>query len=234
MKDPACPDCECGLSLAISTYVHAGGRLLKSCLTCSRLAGEHRFHTVPEFGLHRTRDYADGTPSIQSHCLASTAERIRVGTKILDSDFEVQMTNFDVTGRRCRELGEVPRLGTDDAIRELIEVETTALAEMPAPRESRPRQSKARAPRVQKPAIPGPTVSFNPDRAPRAYDDGACYEVGDRIIFADFGTGVVTSAEPHVVVIVGDVGARVLVHNRRRDAARADAATSNQTEKAAA
>ncbi len=84
-------------------------------------------------------------------------------------------------------------------------------AKAPARRRKSPRaaSSRARSPR-QKPIVEG-----DPSRPRRSFDTSDTYEVGDRIVHASFGEGVVQAVLGATKVeILFELGSKILVHGR--------------------
>jgi hypothetical protein len=58
------------------------------------------FHTIEAFGWHRYL-HTDGSPRLQSHCLASYTARIRANVRVEAADFAARMVDFHVDGPQC-------------------------------------------------------------------------------------------------------------------------------------
>lgn len=222
-RDPGVPSCECGGSLATSVYIVTAGRLRKSCALCSRLAGAHVFHLIAEFGWHcPTHD--EGMPYPQSECLASWGPRIEaaVVTTAPLEELREKLAGFPIVGMNCtlvRATGETPRPPHDPAIAEYLEPLRQEAADAflanltgaDGPRDPRP----ARVKRCRQPEITGPTsYSYNPDRAPRPYDQAERYNVGDRVVHPIFGVCLVVLADRKAITVATPDKLRLLVHDR--------------------
>lgn len=64
-------------------------------------------------------------------------------------------------------------------------------------------------------SAPAPVVEADPSRPPRSFRPSDTYQVGDRVVHAHFGEGVVQAVRgPTKVEVLFSGGARTLVHGR--------------------
>jgi hypothetical protein len=206
--DEGCPSCDCGVSLASSLYLTDPP--VKSCALCSRLAGEHVFHPIAEFGWHV---YEDRLPGLQSECLAAMNRRLLAAVLTTAPLDELRAKLPEPDGLRCSRarLDSSPLPGTALAVVEMLqplreEADDRLHVENRTPRPARPRRE---------PEIVGPTSLFcDTSRPPMDYDWGETYQVGDRIVHPKFGWCCVITVDGRSVVVATSDQDRVLVHRR--------------------
>lgn len=153
--DPDCPSCSCGVQLATSLYINLAGEVAKSCALCSRLAGEHVFHPLREFGLWHAPQDDDRQPYPQSECLAALRARGDAGfgciTTMEVNQLRVLLKKFAWGGEGClaaRARGQSPLPAGEDVVRRALEPMRSEMSDRLAARD-RPRQIQpARLPPV--------------------------------------------------------------------------------------
>lgn len=92
MNRDECSCCRRPLSLSVYSKTDVDD-LLKSCSLCSRLAGEHVFHPIAQFGLWHVYDDTDHIQP-QSECIAGFRARVEMTDE--------ERAEWNPPGDRCR------------------------------------------------------------------------------------------------------------------------------------
>jgi hypothetical protein len=186
----------CSKPVSLSLYID--GIESKSCVWCSREAGQHVFHPLAAFGLwHTPRD--GRRPYMQSECVV--AFRRRAG----DPSGEVEAETCDAARARGASL----RSSREPQIAELLAESAQAAAEVLAAEHPLGRQCVScleltpTKPKLQAPVKTAAKTRLIPiaKGEPREYSMSDRYELGDAIRHPKFGLGVACVVEARLVVV---------------------------------
>lgn len=120
-ENPGCADC--GQPLSTSVYL-VRGSIYKSCALCSRVAGQHVYHRIIEFGMWHTNT-DEKRPYPQSECIRAYRARV-AAVETLTGKTNEQLASLlpslPAIGRRCaKRNGETPLLPGDPLVAEALE-----------------------------------------------------------------------------------------------------------------
>lgn len=124
MKDSDCPGCaDCGQPLSTSVYL-VRGAIYKSCALCSRVAGEHVYHRIIDFGMWHTNT-EEKRPYPQSECVRAYRARVAATEPLsgkTSDQLAVLLPNLPAVGRRCaKRNGETPMTAGNPLVVEALE-----------------------------------------------------------------------------------------------------------------
>lgn len=124
MPDPNCPGCQGELTTSVYTF-DKDGALLKSCALCSRVAGEHVFHQMSDFGVWHTPQLEGGKSFPQSECVPAyraRAESTSTGFAAIEGDaLREALPTLPHKGIRCTAAGRI-RASTNSQVLGELEI----------------------------------------------------------------------------------------------------------------
>lgn len=116
--------CGCGQALSTSVYLIRGS-IYKSCALCSRVAGEHVFHRIIEFGMWHIDNRPGERPYPQSECVKAYRARVAATAPLTGKTNEQiapLLPTLPASGRRCSALkNETPLTSLDERVIEALE-----------------------------------------------------------------------------------------------------------------